>query len=133
MQTTRMTIQQFQEQFKSNTERLTAKEELDVWNIKQEYKAIHNFYIDRGKRFKNKYEEARYNVLNWMIKCATYDREEGDYISEKIDMMLKDAGRLLYEFDGMEGMHDNLVWAFVPTRYRRNIDSIWDVIGEWSS
>ena len=47
--------------------------------------------------------------------------------------MLKDAGRLLYEFDGMKGMHDNLVWAFVPTRYRRNIDCVWGGIGEWSS
>jgi len=30
-------------------------------------------------------------------------------------------------------MHDNLVWAFVPTRYRRNIDCVWGGIGEWSS
>ena len=89
-----MTIQQFQEQFKPNTQRLTAKEELDVWNIKHEYKAIHKSYIDSGKRFKNKYEEARYKVLKWVITCATYDTEEGDYISEKNDMMLKDAGRL---------------------------------------
>jgi hypothetical protein len=128
-----MTFEQFQEKFKPNTQRLTAQKELDVWNIKQEYKAIHNFYIDRGKIFKNKYEEARYKILKWIITCATNDTEEGDLISEKNDEMLKDAGKLLYEFDGMKGMHDNLVWDFVPTRYRRNNDCVWDGIGEWSS
>jgi hypothetical protein len=128
-----MTFEQFQEQFTPNTQRLTAQKELDVWNIKQEYKAIHNLYIDRGKHFKNKYEEARYKILKWIITCATYDPEEGDLISEKNDEMLKDAGRLLYEFEGMKGMHDILVWAFVPTRYRRNIDYAWNGIGEWVS
>jgi hypothetical protein len=71
-----MTFEQFQEKFKPNTQRLTAQKELDVWNIKQEYKAIHKFYIDRGKIFKNKYEEARYKILKWIITCATNDTEE---------------------------------------------------------
>ena len=53
------------------------------------------------------------------MTCATYETEKGDLVSEKKDEMLKDAGRFLYEFDGMRGMHDNLVWAFVPTRYRK--------------
>ena len=71
-----MTFEQFQDKFKANTQRLTAQKELDVWKIKQEYKAIHNFYIDRGKIFKNKYEEARYKILKWIITCATNDTEE---------------------------------------------------------
>jgi hypothetical protein len=46
---------------------------------------------------------------------------------------LKEAGRLLYEYGGMEGMHDDLVWSFIPKRYKRYIDMGRNRIGEWKS
>ena len=110
---------------------LTAKEELNEYNIIKEYKAIHTFYNMRCKMFKDKYEEARYNILKWIITCATHDPENGDYSDVKNNELIKDAGKLLYEYDKMEGMHDDLVWSFIPKRYQRDIDCLWNGIGKW--
>ena len=111
--------------------RATAKEELIQYNIIKEYNGIHKFYKLRGGEFNNKYEEARYKILKWIITCATYDPENGDYSNDKNDELVKDAGKLLYEYDKMEGMRDDLVWSFIPKRYRRNIDYLWNGIGDW--
>ena len=68
---------------KNDTRYLTAKEELNEYNIIKEYKGIHMFYNMRCKMFKDKYEEARYNILKWIITCATHDPENGDYSDAK--------------------------------------------------
>jgi hypothetical protein len=43
---------------------------------------------------------------------------------------LKEAGKMLYDYDGM---NDGLVWSFIPKRYQREIDCAWSGIGEWRS
>lgn len=44
---------------------------------------------------------------------------------------IREAGEILYETEGMRGMHDELLWSFIPKTYQREIDLIWDGIGEW--
>lgn len=41
------------------------------------------------------------------------------------------AGHLLNEDGGDNSMRDELVWAFIPKRYHREIDMLWGGIGEW--
>ena len=112
-------------------QKATAKEELIEYNIIKEYKGIYEFCNLRGGELYDKYEEVRYKILKWILTCATYDPENGDYSNDKNDELVKDAGKLLYEYDKMEGMRDDLVWMFIPERYRRNIDYLWNGIGEW--
>ncbi len=109
----------------------TAKEELIEFNILKEYKAIHKLYTRRDNKFKNKYEKARYNILKYMINCAIYDPQNGDYYDEENNKLIKEAGKLLYEFEGMNGLYDGLVWSFIPRRYIRDIEILWDGIGDW--
>jgi len=111
----------------------TAKEELKEFNIQKEYKAIHKLYIARDNKFKNKYEEARYKILKYMITCTINDPQNGDYYDEKNNNLIKEAGNLLYEFEGMDGLHDGLVWSFIPRRYVRDIEILWNGIGNWRS
>ncbi|AFZ11337.1 hypothetical protein Cri9333_0357 [Crinalium epipsammum PCC 9333] len=41
------------------------------------------------------------------------------------------AGKLLFEAEGMKGMHDYLLWSFVPKSCKRIIDELWNGIGDW--
>jgi len=110
----------------------TAKEELKIWNIQAEYKAIMKYY-NKNKKYQNKAQEARYKILRYMITCAIHDPENGDYFDIENEKLVKEAGKLLYEFDGMKGMHDLLFWSFIPKRYERVIDCLFNGIGEWLS
>lgn len=59
--------------------------------------------------------------------------KNGNYYDEKNIKLIRDAGNLLYEYDEMNGLRDVLVWSFVPKRYAREIDMLWNRIGEWRS
>lgn len=46
---------------------------------------------------------------------------------------LKKAGQLLYDAEGMRGLRDPLLWAFIPKCLQRTIDIAFDGIGEWKA
>lgn len=102
--------------------------EAATYNIYKEYMAMTRFIKKRG--FKNNYEKGRYKVLKFMLNCIIADPINGDYCNEENNELLKEAGRLL---DTGGDMHDNLVWAFVPKRFVRDIDVMWNGIGSWES
>ena len=110
-----------------------AKEEAISWNVYREFEAIDRFKNARG--FENDYEKGRYKTLQYIIKRIEGDPINADYQNEEIKQIMREAGELLYNFtfqsDGKKGINDGLVWAFIPKRYRRDIELIWDGIGEW--
>jgi len=112
-----------------HTDRMAAREAID-YNIYKEYNAIKKFM---EKTEQSKYTIARFKILGYMIKCIEADPENGDWYDEDNMKQLKEAGRMLYEEDGMNGMNDTLVWSFVPKRYMREIDMAWNNIGLWRS
>lgn len=114
-----------------------AAKEAIHYNIFAEYNAmkkmIDNGIISLDKGNDHKYKIGRFLTLKYIITCVKNDPDNGDYYDPENVSQLKKAGRLLYEADGMNGMHDGLVWSFIPKRYRREIDMAWNGIGEWKS
>ena len=111
---------------------ITALEEIGAFNVKSEHDAIERFVRNRGG-YKNKYEEGRHKTLRYILDAVENDPQNGDWGDDNHWTLMKEAGRLLYEDSGMHGMHAPLVWSFIPNRYHREIDMIWDSIGEWQS
>lgn len=103
--------------------------ELIKYNVPKEYNALKK--ILGKQKTKNKYSLARLKILRYLLDCVKHDPYNGDYYDEVSEEGVKEAGKLLYEFDGMNGMTDRLVWSFIPKRYKRTIDMIWNGIGEW--
>lgn len=102
-----------------------AYEELHEFNILKEY--------DRLKKNKDSlglYDKAIYNICECIIDCVNHDKQNGDYSSPENNEKLKEAGKMLYDYYGTSAMHDAL-YLWVPKRYRREIDILWDGIGSW--
>jgi len=72
-------------------------------------------------------------MLKFVIDSVKNDPDNGDFYDDDSDKLLKEAGQLLYDFDGMNGMHDRLAWSFIPNRYHRTIDYAWNGIGKWKA
>jgi hypothetical protein len=111
--------------------------------LEQECKRINVFteYDALKDRTRNTYDEARFLILRGIVKMVKFDPIRGD-MKEQMTQEEKDywvdlhkdiakGGELLYQFDGMNGMNDGLVWSFIPQRLRRDIDMEWNGIGEW--
>jgi hypothetical protein len=107
--------------------------ELYAWKIPVEMEALQQ----RATTANNftKYDQARLHILTYMSQCVNADPPTGDWYnpSNKPLELVRSAGKLLFDAEGMRGLHDHLVWAFVPRRYRREIEWAWDGIGSWQS
>lgn len=128
-----MNWQEFEKLMHQREAHLNAKEEIDYFNIQREYDGLKKIIEGQDPKSISKYKMARLNILHYIIKCAENDPINGNWFDEENFKILKEAGILLYEDDGMRGMHDNLVWSFIPKRYHREIDLAWNNIGEWKS
>lgn len=114
----------------------TAYDECKRINVFSEYNALKDKTL-------NEFDTARFLILRATVKMVEYDPINGDMkpnMTEEdkiywtdIEKDFVDGGKLLYKFDKMEGMHDGLVWSFLPQRFHRNIDVYWNGIGEWKS
>ena len=113
-------ILQHSEKFKD------VKEELFGYNIMSEYEKL--------KKIPNKciYDKAIFNICQYLITCVENDPVNGDYYSKENNEIIKEAGRLLYEYDGIHSMSGTLS-SWIPKRYRRDIGCVCDGIGEWRS
>lgn len=104
--------------------------ELFEFNIFEEYDALKQFVKANGT--KDMYKIARMKIFEYILNCVKSDPMDGETEScEKNIQLLKDAGKMLYESEGMDGMYDDLLWSFIPDRYHRSIDMAWDGIGLW--
>jgi len=104
---------------------MNAKEELYEFNIIQEY----NKLIKNKEIIKN-YDKAILNICECLIEKVKHDKEHGDYYSEINNNKLKQAGELLFNYNGTSVMFDTLqLW--IPKRYRNEISILWNGIGDW--
>ena len=81
-------------------------------------------------------KKAEHKILKYVISCAVHDPNNGDYSSEDTNNLLTEAGNILNDCGGIKEMRDCMEWfvaAFIPKRYRRDIDMRWNDIGEWRS
>ncbi len=94
-----------------------------------------NHYIkcaqDRGET--DLYKIGRKGMLEYIITCVENDPVDGDYYTREHKQVMVKSGETLYKSGGMNDMRDNLVWSFIPKRYRREIDIFWNGIGEWKA
>ena len=102
--------------------------EAKQFNIYDEYMVMKRFIDERG--FKSNYEEGRFKTLEYMINCIIADPINGDYYNKENNDLIKKGGELLASEDAMT---DDLVWSFIPKRFQRDIDMLWDGIGGWMS
>ena len=109
-------------------------------NIFSEYHTLKETleHIDENKKDSdkknnkyNKYILARFLIIEYIFKCVNADPDNENRYNEDNLNDLKRAGHLLYEFDGMNGMHDEYIWSFIPERYQIDINYAWNGIGEW--
>ena len=59
-----------------------------------------------------------------------------DFFHKDNRQLIIDSGIMLNEIGGIDEMRrffQNFISAFVPRRYRREIDMFWDEIGGWRS
>jgi hypothetical protein len=117
----------------------TFEQEALKYNVLNEYEALKKREEDL-----NNYDKARYLILRGIVKMVKFDPIDGDMKEnmspEDIEYWanlkkdIKEGGKLLYQEGGMSnicGMHDELVWAFIPQRIKRDVDILWNGIGEW--
>jgi hypothetical protein len=109
----------------NNNVSLTPTQELYEYNIIREYARL-----EKNKDNLCTYDKAIYLLCEVIIDCVSHDRENGDYVSEENNEKIKKAGEFLNLHNGYNGMHDVLL-SWVPKRYRREFDLLWDGIGEW--
>lgn len=115
----------------------TAYEACKRLNVFDEYNAM------KDRKDMNGFDEARFLILRATVKMVNFDPVSGDMkpnmndedklLWESIKTDIIEGGKALYEFDGMDGMRDPLVWSFIPRRFHRDIDIRWSGIGEWRS
>ena len=74
------------------------------------------------------FDKARLILFSALSQCWD-DRYK--ILDPEIENQIKQAGRMLYDFDGMKGMHDELVWAFLPKSLGGEVEIIWNGIGDW--
>ena len=106
---------------------LSAIEELKEYNIINEYNAMKSMNFQASDLYKT----ARLKILQYIINCVNADSLNGDYYNENNRKLMIEAGNELNKEGGMKSMHDDLVWSFIPKRYHREIDYLWNGIGEW--
>lgn len=74
---------------------------------------------------------SRYNAYQYIIECIKGDPSRGDIcVSEASREKMKIAGEFLHKSGGKQLMF-NFVYNKIPQIFHREIDYIWDGIGDW--
>ena len=69
-------------------------------------------------------------LCKYLINCVKADPKNCDYYDEHNVKIMKKAGTLFNAVGGRDYMMD-MLYAYVPKRYRRDVDQLWDGIGGW--
>ncbi len=102
----------------------TAEQELKAYHIYSTYEVLSK------KKEESKDDLALLYLCKCLMNCVENDPKEKVYHNEANDNTMRRAGLLLDELDGKAYMMDALL-AYVPKRYRRSVEHIWDGIGGW--
>ena len=71
------------------------------------------------------YQKARLILYEALLPLENNPQAE---IKEEL---VREAGQILFQSEGMKGLYDTLLWLFIPKSCNRIIDILWDGIGEW--
>lgn len=84
--------------------------------------------IERTKEFSpfNKTRKKLFLAVGELIERASV-------CPEPLKQSIRESGEQLHQCDGFQGMSDPLVWLFIPKALHRDIEFIWDGIGEWKA
>lgn len=104
-------------------------------NLFSEYQALHN----REKATMSIFDQGRYYVLKGVVGMILFDpvradmkpnmsESEQQWNSFKTD--IRKGGELINQ-ESPQSLRDPLIWLFIPHRCHRDIDFIWDGIGNW--
>lgn len=116
-------------------ETLTAKEEIKLYKIEEEYDMLSKMLNSR-RYWRNdektlKYNIARHKILEYIKNCVEKDNIYGDYYNVENWQNIIEAGCLLHMENGEKSMKDGLVWKYIPKRYYSDINYLWNGIGDW--
>jgi hypothetical protein len=109
--------QQLKKQFEFEKAR-----DLSLWkDLKAELEGINQWKY---------YEQSDYQMARKLLyeSLLPLEKDRNASVDEKT---IRKAGELLYKSEGMNGMHDRLLWAFIPKECHRFIECYWDGIGDW--
>jgi hypothetical protein len=109
-----------------------AVQELFEYNIFPELNGL-IYYIkcDEERGETDLYKIGRKGILEYIITCVENEPINGDYYTRENKQVMIKSGENLNKSGGMTDMQDDLVWSFIPKRYKGEIDRFWDGIGEW--
>lgn len=109
---------------------LSAEDELIESDIEEELYRI-NKYLKATGSFVNKTQEAKYKMYSYIATCVRCDPIDGDYYNEENNKLMIEAGQILNELVGFEGMKSAIFKFKIPKRYHNDINYMWNGIGEW--
>ena len=121
-----MTMDEFDRYIRMGENYKTAEEELVGWNI------YHTYEVLSKKNGKTMRDLALLFLCKYLINCVKADPKNCDYYDEHNVKIMKKAGTLFNAVGGRDYMMD-MLYAYVPKRYRREVDQFWDGIGGWRS
>ncbi len=81
------------------------------------------------KHLDDTFDGARLKLFKALSACLV--KNPTNEFKDTIFDHIKNAGRKLYEVDGMRGLHDALVWLFIPDRWQSLVNEAFDGIGDW--
>lgn len=122
------------DQNNGNISKFPAVQELFEYNIFPELNGL-NRLIESAKNREETdlYKIGRKGVLEYIIICVENEPVNGDYFTHEHKQLMVKSGEILNKSGGIKDMTDNLVWSFIPERYKGEIDKFWDGIGEWQT
>lgn len=95
-------------------------------------------YIIKSKQLSGKPDKdrymilSRYNAFKYIINCVKHDPERGDYYNKENRKYMKIAGEFLNKEGGINNM-SNFLHCYIPKIFHRDVDNIWDGIGDWKA
>ena len=108
-------------------------------DLEKELNGIKNIYdhdIDRCTPF----QKARWLIYEGILgltETITFnDYLQGNLFSKDIDArkQIRLGGQIFYKEGGMSnkyGMHDTLLWLFIPDAFHSTVNFLWDGVGNW--
>jgi hypothetical protein len=87
------------------------------------------------------YHKDRTNTFDWgrleifkavsqrLLDEEKMSREDFKFMANNV----KEAALKMYQIENMTGLHDPLIWLFIPKSWQRWIDGCFDGVGEWKA
>lgn len=125
----------------SNSDSVFSTFEKQWQKLEKELNNIKNTY-DHELELCPPFEKARWliyeGILASSVTLTFNDYIIGNLFSSDIEAreQIRLGGQMLYDEGGMSelhGMHDPLLWFFIPDAFHSTVDFLWDGVGNWLS